>query len=70
MTENTIPDHLRDDRCHVCGLPDHGPTFTDTGDGHDYWSNADARRYFEAESARLSRSGYQEARYVAQYRPY
>ena len=69
MTETPV--HLLPTSCHVCGSPeDHGQTFTLTGKGHNFWSNADARAEFAAEDARLSRPGYAEARYVAEYRPY
>ena len=52
-TPKPVPRHLMPQSCYVCGRDPHGATFTDTGKGHDYWSNADAAAYFAAEDARV-----------------
>lgn len=62
------PTHLLPERCYVCGGTEHADS-TPNG-GHRFWSNADAAADFARDAARLSRPGYIEARYVAQYRPY
>ena len=66
---NTTPRHLQNDACYVCGGEDHGATFTETGSGHNYWSNADARAYFKAEATRSQYDGSVEAAFVAEHIP-
>lgn len=56
--------------CYVCGGSPHGDTFTETGKGHNYWSEADAEAYFRAEDAKQTHTYSPEAAYVAAYRPY
>lgn len=49
-TSTPTPTHLLPDHCYVCGgaeHPDRAP------EGHNFWSNRDARTYFRAESKRL-----------------
>lgn len=70
MTNTTAtPAHLHPTACYVCGATRERHNHR-LDEGHAYWSNADAARDFAAEDARLSRPGYQEARYVATHRPY
>jgi hypothetical protein len=61
------PAHLADDNCYICGYPEHPAA----SGGHTFWSNADARRYFQEEDRKHQPQGPSpEARYVAEYRPY
>lgn len=46
-----IPAHLLPTSCYVCGAAELHHDRTAEG-GHGFWSNADARAYFEAEDAR------------------
>lgn len=51
---NEVPVHKRPTSCHICGsAEDHGQTWTLTGKGHNFWSNADARAEARAEDARM-----------------
>lgn len=74
-TTRSTPEHLLPDHCYVCGCQNHGDTFTRTGEGHNFCSNADAERHFKDEaphqSVRYSSGATTpEAAYVAEYRPY
>lgn len=67
--------HQAPDACFVCGGTDHGATFTETGKGHNFWSNADAKAEFAAADAQTTvrysdGTTTPEANYVAQHRPY
>lgn len=75
MTTTTVPAHLLPTSCFVCGGGDHGATFTETGKGHNFWSNAEAKAEFAAEDRRTvatysDGTTTPEAHYVAEYRPY
>lgn len=59
-----------DPTCFVCGREPHADNFNPaTGNGHNYWSTADA--FQEArEHDRQTIVRTREAAYVAEYRPY
>jgi hypothetical protein len=60
--------------CFICGGIDHGDTFTATGQGHNFWSNASAAEHFLAEDRRMGCVRYSsgestvEGQYVAMTR--
>lgn len=62
---STIPKHLRDEACYVCGaLPENH------GTQHPLFSNAEALRQALGHDARATYSYNKEAAYVAEHRPY
>ena len=46
-----VPAHLRPENCYVCGHGPHEPR--SSAGGHDFWSNADAKVFFDQQDARL-----------------
>lgn len=72
VTQMNLRDVAEGDRCFICGGPPHDKV---DGEGHEFWSNADAQT--QAQTAdrrtRVTYPGGQatpEAAYVAQHRPY
>lgn len=61
----STPQHLLPESCYVCGKGKH-----DDNDDHNYWSNADAARYFRSEWMAADLTYSPEAAYVEEHRPY